>query len=190
MKQHRRILSLALALAITMCLLPTSTLAADAEESARCKYDVIDEFSDGMARVGVQVGTEQEEYDGEVYESLVYQYGFIDQTGAEVIAPQYSRAENFSDGLALVYEGNRAHFIDKTGARVSIKMEYPCYVFGTGFHNGLFAVYRERDDLEEPGYYCGYVDKAGKEVIPCIYDDIEDFSEGLARVGIGEGSAC
>jgi serine/threonine protein kinase len=29
---------------------------------------------------------------------------------------------------------------------------------------------------------CGFIDKAGKEVIPCIYDDVDNFSEGLAPV--------
>jgi hypothetical protein len=28
----------------------------------------------------------------------------------------------------------------------------------------------------------GFVDKTGKEVIPCIYKDVGDFSEGYAQV--------
>ena len=42
------------------------------------------------------------------------------------------------------------------------------------FSEGLAAV-------EKNGKY-GFVDEAGKEVIPLIYDDVFDFSEGLAHV--------
>jgi len=28
----------------------------------------------------------------------------------------------------------------------------------------------------------GFIDKAGKIVIPCIYEDVFDFSEGMAAV--------
>ena len=28
----------------------------------------------------------------------------------------------------------------------------------------------------------GYIDKAGKEIIPCIYDNVDDFCDGLAKV--------
>ena len=34
------------------------------------------------------------------------------------------------------------------------------------------------------GYGC--IDKTGKEVIPCKYDDIYDFSEGLAEVSLDD----
>ena len=35
--------------------------------------------------------------------------------------------------------------------------------------------------IEKNGKY-GFIDKQGNEVIPCIYDDARDFSEGLAIV--------
>ena len=34
------------------------------------------------------------------------------------------------------------------------------------------------------GHVC--IDKTGKEVIPCKYDDIYDFSEGLAEVSLDD----
>lgn len=43
------------------------------------------------------------------------------------------------------------------------------------FHEGLACV-------EKDGKY-GFIDKSGKEVIPCIYDYASDFHEGLAKVG-------
>ena len=32
----------------------------------------------------------------------------------------------------------------------------------------------------------GYIDKTGKEVIPCRYDDAGNFSEGLAEVKLDD----
>lgn len=32
----------------------------------------------------------------------------------------------------------------------------------------------------------GYSDKDGKEVIPCIYDSVEEFSNGLAKVKLND----
>ena len=32
----------------------------------------------------------------------------------------------------------------------------------------------------------GFIDKSGKEVIPCVYNDAGDFFDGLARVCIGD----
>lgn len=43
------------------------------------------------------------------------------------------------------------------------------------FHNGLACIRNEK-------YKYGYVNQEGVEVIPCIYDYAEDFSEGLGLV--------
>jgi hypothetical protein len=42
-------------------------------------------------------------------------FGFIDQTGQFVIAPQFNYALNFTNGLALVYTEGKAGYINKTG---------------------------------------------------------------------------
>ena len=52
-------------------------------------------------------GDLQRTWGGDFHEGLAYfherqGYGYIDKTGAKVIAAQYSEAEDFSDGLALV----------------------------------------------------------------------------------------
>jgi hypothetical protein len=36
---------------------------------------------------------------------------------------------------------------------------------------------------------CGFLDTAGHEVIPCIYDDASSFSEGCALVSLA-GESC
>ena len=47
------------------------------------------------------------------------------------------------------------------------------------FNEGLAWIRVKTDDKN---YRYGYIDKKGRLVIPCIYDNVKDFSEGLARV--------
>lgn len=44
----------------------------------------------------------------------------------------------------------------------------------SSFHNGIAAVENER--------LWGYIDSTGKEIIPCKYEEAEDFKDGLAKV--------
>ena len=56
------------------------------------------------------------------------------------------------------------------------------------FHDGLIKVWCEIKrkipdvSVEIKDYRYGYMDKTGKEVIPCIYGGAWDFHEGIAKV--------
>lgn len=93
------------------------------------------------------------------------------------IEPKFDNAENFSDGLARVYdrESNKYGFIDKTG-----KLVIP-YQFDDvyNFSDGLARVYNSRTQKY------GFIDKTGKLVIPYDFYGALDFSYGLARVATG-----
>lgn len=121
-------------------------------------------------------------------------WGFIDEETKEwVIQPQYYDARNFSEGFALVSRersGNSAiwggdttylcinyGFIDRYN-NVITPFKYDKLLTGN-FHEGM-AVVGIEDENHYP--YCGYVDKTGKEVIPLIYAEAFNFSEGLACV--------
>ncbi len=182
MKKHRRILSLALCLA----LLPVSARAADAgvTELVPCKYDYIGDFSDGLAAVCVGDPV----YDGK--------WGFIDKTGREVIPCMHSGSGSrpagpFSEGLAAMWgdtgekneSGNSIYgwgFIDKTG-QTAIHYKYGRV---RDFSEGLAAVSVGRRSSSSNGKW-GFIDKVGREVVPARYDDTGDFSEGLAPVYVG-----
>jgi hypothetical protein len=57
---------------------------------------------------------------------------------------------------------------------------YPNYIYSfSGFHEGLVAVYLNNSGDDRK---CGFMDKTGKLVIPMEYDEVGDFSEGLAWV--------
>lgn len=101
-------------------------------------------------------------------------YGYIDKKGNIIIPCIYEWANQFSEGYAFVSKDREKwSCIDKNGKEV-FSCNYNCML--SYFHEGLAYV--------ENGRKCGYIDTKGNEVIPCIYDSCEDFSEGLAIVGM------
>ena len=151
------------------------------------KYDEIDDFNEGLARV---------ESNGK--------YGFIDKTGEEVIPLEYDDAESFSEGLAVVYLNWKYGFIDKTGKEITPMKYNSAFTFSEGLAvvllNGKWGFIDKTGEEVIPLKYdgalsfseglalvilngkCGFIDKIGKEVIPLKYDGAWSFSEGMAKV--------
>ncbi|HEX5706676.1 MAG TPA: WG repeat-containing protein, partial [Pyrinomonadaceae bacterium] len=81
---------------------------------------------------------------------------------------------HFSEGLALIgKDGVKMAYIDKS-MRVVFNMKDGEY--GGEFHEGRATI-----RLGVRGKF-GYMDRTGRTVIPAVYDDARDFSEGLALV--------
>ena len=153
--------------------------------SVPCIYDRAKSFSGGLACVQQNDKYGFVDQSGRIIIPFIYDngecfseglacvkqwcgYGFIDQTGKEIIPCIYSRARSFSEGLAPVeLQFRRSGFIDRSGRWVGNLYEY---VFG--FRNGLSVV---RNGYKN-GY--GFIDRTGKIVIPCIYDEACSFNEG------------
>lgn len=137
------------------------------------KFDGAGNFSEGLAAVEIKEKT-----------------GYIDKTGKFVIPPRFISGFSFSEGLAVVVirrigqEGRTSFYkygyIDRSGRVViqppqnpeSLKWFAMAYK-GLAFSEGLAYM--------EPGKL-GFIDKAGKQVIPPRYNDVQPFSEGLAVV--------
>ena len=120
-----------------------------------------------------------------IYEktSKGYKYGYIDNQGNRIIGPIFDYARDFSDGLAAIQYIDQTGFIDKTGkflfdANINITSD---------FHNNM-AIIRFFDEngmkFEDTylDFFNGYVNRKGDTVVKPIYDDAEEFSEGLALV--------
>jgi hypothetical protein len=120
--------------------------------------------------------------------SLEKKYGYIDHAGKFLIAPQFEHAFRFSDGRARISSGTKFGFIDKTGkvvvpiryykARDFAEQRAAVFVCGEGCagpYSGLIGKF------ENQGRW-GYIDPAGKLVVPGRYTNAEDFAEGLAAV--------
>lgn len=94
-------------------------------------------------------------------------FGFINTVGKEVVPPQYSWANDFSDGLAFVETTDaKKYFIDKNG---KIKINLAKYDKVYSFSEGLSCVMSQ-------GKY-GFIDLNGNEVIPLVFDYVIGFYE-------------
>lgn len=105
--------------------------------------------------------------------------GFIDQQGKIAIAANFLGGNNFSEGLACVYDDKGSGFIDTSG-EVAIPFKYEdCGSFSDGM-----ASVRLNGKV-------GFIDKTGKTVIPPRFGwnpgDESKFSDGVAVVQVGEG---
>jgi hypothetical protein len=124
-----------------------------------CSYDWTENFHNHIARV-----------------KLGEKFGLIDTSGKMILACEYDRIDNFSEGLALVARGGipsgkekKFGFTDEKGnVVIPIKYNYSEEISETnGFHNGLAKAEQNKKR--------GLIDKTGKPVIPCDYDDIHNF---------------
>lgn len=132
---------------------------------------------------------------------------YIDKDGISVWPDDYERAEEFSEGLAVVKKDGYYGFINTYGNIV-----IPCvYDDAEPFSEGLASVLKGEMSLfihpdgEEAfklpymnnvgsfhdglASVCsdwsdlyGYVDKNGEIVIDCVYESVEDFCDGIAEV--------
>ena len=144
--------------------------------------DRFDEYSEGLCWA---------EKDGK--------WGFVDMEGNVAVPYEYetqtlqdgmeSLESSFHEGLAWVCKGDMFGYIDTKG-NVVVPFRYqigyneemgwtdmqPTY----DFHEGLARIW----DYKTGKY--GFIDKTGKEVFPCEFDDAEDISDGLALVKKGD----
>lgn len=109
-------------------------------------------------------------------------WGFIDRTGAFVIAPTYSFAERFHGGLAIVHDKTDGPKYINTKGEVAVPTEGIDELHS--FSEGL-ALARD----VESGLF-GYIDRTGAWVIPAKWEDpmtsASLFRDGLAAVGVSE----
>ena len=104
-------------------------------------------------------------------------YGYIDKEGKVVIPFRFSHAESFSEGMAFVRtEDGSQGYIGHDGEMLFRTDGYSrCFSFKEGFAR-----------VEKDGRF-GFIGPSGETVLGCVFDEAEDFSEGLACVGISGG---
>ncbi len=157
------------------------------------------DFSERLARVDksgkIEINSDYEEVtgvaeadqgfrDGLAMIQVDGKKGFIDKSGHPVIAPQFSYAYHFSEGLAAVCapDHERWGYIDRLGHWAI----HPQFEWASLFSENLAPVNRTHD--------CGYIDRSGVLVLqPPVPKGETDcavvwghFSEGLSRWKIGD----
>ncbi len=127
------------------------------------KYRYARRFSEGLAAVQDTLG----------------KWGYVDRQGHEVIAPQFSFAQAFHCGVAKVGGGNgRGALINRQGRPITP------FKYGSAHsteHNGWTLVEDGRTGK------WGFVDTAGREVIPCMYDQTAGLSSDGTEIAVKLG---
>jgi hypothetical protein len=129
------------------------------------KYETVDTYNQGFARIKQgKVG-----------------YGFLNICGEEIIKCQYSQAENFNDGRALVKKNNAWYFVDAKGQETStLKNVIDALALAKGislvrFKDGKYALIDNLFDKTEMP-------------VSDIYDSIEPLRYDRFKVTIGSES--
>lgn len=94
--------------------------------------------------------------------------GLINQKGQFIIEPIYDSITPFSEGRAQVVDVNGFHVINEAGKILTSKP----YQFISMYKNGR-AIFSE---VKEEKYLYGYLDRAGRVVIPAKYLSATDFN--------------
>jgi hypothetical protein len=137
------------------------------------KYDAVRIFREGLCGV-----------------SLNGKWGYINNKGEEVISFEYGEVSEFKDGIAKAFVGQKNNedweemignycLINSMGKRIC----EPKFKAIWNFSDGIAKV-EVNDSENKYSTKKGFINTNGEIVVPLIYDVVEDFSEGLAAVGI------
>ena len=135
-------------------------------------------------------------------------WGFINESGTEMVPAVYDEVNYFSEGLASVSKNGKYGYINKSG-KVMIPFMWDdaeafknnAAVVSKGDKSGLinktgdFMIPVEYDELTEPiedicvvvkNDKAGYLDKNGNAITKLEFDIASDFRDGFAIVGIDD----
>jgi hypothetical protein len=101
-------------------------------------------------------------------------YGFVDSSGKMVIPPRFVFARDFVNGYTQVLFCGDIVYIDSQGNIASDQ------------HAAAAGYAPDGRVIREIEGKFGFVDAANRLVVQPIYDEVRDFSEGLAAVRLGD----
>jgi len=107
---------------------------------------------------------------------IITKKGVFVPNGSVIIPPNYDDISPFEDGVAIFIQNYKSGLITKDNKIIPTN-----YYWVDVFSNGMAYV---RKKMEDGSCKYGYIDKNGKEVIPCMYDITEKFIGNKAIVGI------
>ena len=151
---------------------------------ARLKKDSKYGFLDQAGNVAIEPVYEQAECFSKglacVYVKSKSKYGYIDTKGEFAIPATYSDANPFAEGLAVVRKEEKRFVINQ---KEEVQFTLPKNHRFCGdkmFHDGLVLVEKEGKTWDDDRY--GYMNAKGEVVIPFIYEDADEFEDGVAKV--------
>lgn len=102
----------------------------------------------------------------------ILRYGYVNNSGWEIVPTIYNKASSFSEGLAVVSVEGSLRIVDKNGKITSTNV---IYNQSRSFREGLCAV-------QSYSSFWGFINTKGVLVVPMIYDEEEDFKNGKTKV--------
>ena len=177
------------------------------------EFDYIDDFSEGLALVGVDGKTGYIDKTGKMVIPLQVdggnskfleglataklkgndKLGYIDKTGKVVIPPQFDKASDFNEGMAAVVVNQKYGYINKLGSYVI----RPQFEFGSTFYQNRALVEAQQSSDPESYVKYGLIDQTGNYIVKPTFDQMNntdsygqlyslpEFKEGRMRVGMG-----
>lgn len=142
------------------------------------KYDEVESFSEGLARVTEEADDYFINYNGEVIIS-----GHNISTSYGVSSVHNISAQGFTNGLSPILVCGDWHWVpnvlcyyDKAGREIPLKYCPDSHLDASPFSNGRAAIKDYKTNL------WGYIDTNGDLVIPFEYEEARDFDGGIAAV--------
>ncbi len=127
-------------------------------------YPFIGEFSEGLAVVNTGGVFKEGDLTGG-------KWGYINKKGQVQVPIEYDNVTPFHDGLAAIIKNNQLYYINQQGKQ-ALQITYEnISPFAGGFAR-----------VTSSNKKAGFIDRTGKEIIPCKYDNAGSFSEGLVIV--------
>jgi hypothetical protein len=127
------------------------------------QYDNIESYKNGIAKA-VRIRKDEQRK-----ESIIYEYGYIDEQGNEIIPFEYNEIGELIGGKAIAEKNGMYGYIDEKG-NVIIPFEYGWI---REFINGKAIA-------EKNGMY-GCIDEQGNVIVDFKYDQVEEFINGKAK---------
>lgn len=158
-----------------------------------CRYEAITDNVNGHFFAGTMQGLAMFDYTMQPLTPFIYyfssaesdnhfsvirdgRYGILDGSGREVVPCQYDELGALLQGRVMVRLGNRYGIVDSLGNTI-LPVEYE----GKTLSGTKYTYYDNRALVEKDGKV-GFVDLDGNLVIPLLFQQAYQFSQGLAAV--------
>ena len=122
-------------------------------------YEMVSPFFNGVAQV-----------------EAIGKIGLIDQTGREIVPCEYVSI-SFGEELTVLRKYQDCFLMDREGNTFL----HGKYDYIGEFIDGLAQVSRLTSGIKTTVTY-GFINQAGHEVVPCVYEGVFPFSDGMAAV--------
>lgn len=158
-------------------------------EVTPCKYDIIENYVSGLARVGYKTNDTTYAYKSIIYNGKEYQtidsskryiderynFGYVNQSGIEVIPTIYRNLVQLNDSIFHCQVDFKVGLINNKNEFILPAIYKDAFTLNNGF---IVIV--------DQSWKKALSNKTGNLITNFKYDEIENFQNGLAKVVIGE----